>query len=203
MDKLDLKKARRELFTAPLNRFVEVDVPPCCYLMVDGHGDPNTVDEYRQAVEWLFTTAYALKFLLKESGRDFVVSPLEGLWTSSDPNDFVARRKSEWDWTMMIMVPDFVDEAHFEAATAQARRKRGEPPITLRLETYDEGMSFQALHIGSYDDEGPLLARLHHDMAENGYDFSGPHHEVYLSDPRRTAADKLKTILRQPVRRKT
>ena len=202
MDKLDLKKTRKELFTAPKGEFVPLVVPHVLYLMADGHGDPNASPDYARAVEALYSTAYALKFACKAESRDFVVAPLEGLWSAADPSSFVARRKDEWDWTMLIMVPDFVEAGLFEAARAKAEAKLGALPDSLRLETLEEGLCLQALHIGSYDDEGPLLARLHDEiMPAGGYDFAGPHHEAYLGDPRKTAPEKLKTILRQPVRK--
>lgn len=201
MEKLDLKKARKALFTAPPGRFVPVTVPRVSYLMVDGHGDPNKNPEYGRAVESLYSTAYAVKFACKARGADFVVAPLEGLWSAADPESFAARRKDEWDWTMMIMLPDEVGEEMVRAAQTKAREKLGTLPESLRLATLEEGLCLQALHIGSYDDEGPLLALLHHDvMPASGFDFAGRHHEVYLSDPRKTAPEKLKTILRQPVR---
>jgi hypothetical protein len=201
MDKLDLKKARKALFAAPRGEFAAVIAPRVLYLMTDGHGDPNASPEYPRAVEALYSTAYALKFACKAQGRDFVVAPLEGLWSAADPSSFVERRKHEWDWTMLIMVPDFVDRAAFESARERAQAKRGELPASLRLEALEEGLCLQALHIGSYDQEGPLLARLHNEiMPAGGYDFAGPHHEIYLGDPRKTVPEKLKTILRQPVR---
>ncbi|MEH2586862.1 GyrI-like domain-containing protein [Bradyrhizobium sp. AZCC 1721] len=202
MEKLDLKKVRKPLFTAPLNRFVTIDVPPVSYLMIDGHGDPNTAQAYRLAVESLYATAFTIKFSCKANGKDFVVMPLEGLWSAPDPESFSARRKDEWEWTMMIMVPDYVDDETFLAARIKAREKLGALPDSLRLESLEEGLCLQALHVGSYDDEGPLLARLHGEvMPSGGYDFAGRHHEVYLSDPRKTAPEKLKTVIRQPVRR--
>ena len=202
MEKLDLKKLRRPLFTAPLGRFVAVDVPPMSYLMVDGHGDPNTSADYAKAVQSLYATAYAIKFACKADGRDFTVAPLEGLWSAADPESFVARRKHEWDWTMMIMVPDFVTPPMVQAAKTRAEAKLGRLPESLRLDQLDEGLCLQALHVGSYDEEGPLLAQLHHAvMPAGGYDFAGPHHEIYLGDPRKTPSEKLKTILRQPVRK--
>jgi hypothetical protein len=202
VDKLDLKKTRKALFTAPRNRFVPVDVPPVSYLMVDGHGDPNRAPAYKLAVESLYTTAYTAKFAGKAKGKDFVMMPLEGLWSAPDPESFTARRKDEWDWTMMIMVPDFVDADTFHAAALKVRAKLGTLPESLRLESLEEGLCLQALHIGSYDDEGPLLATLHREiMPAAGYTFAGRHHEVYLSDPRKTPPEKLKTLLRQPVRR--
>ena len=203
MEKLDLKKIRKELFTAPLGRFVLIEAPPVLYLMVDGHGDPNRTPAYKLAVESLYTTAYIAKFACKAKGKDFVVMPLEGLWSAPDPESFTARRKDEWDWTMMIMVPDYVDNETFQAATIRARDKIRALPESLRLETLEEGFCLQALHIGSYDEEGPLLKLLHGEiMPRGGYDFAGPHHEVYLSDPRKTAPEKLKTVIRQPVRQR-
>ena len=202
MTKLDLKKDRKALFTAPRGQFEAVVVPRVRYLMADGHGDPNATPDYRRAVEALYSTAYALKFACKAEGRDFVVAPLEGLWSAADPSSFVARRKHEWDWTMLIMVPDFVEDAAFAAARDKAASKLGELPSSLRLEALEEGLSLQALHIGSYDEEGPLLARLHDEiMPAGGYAFAGPHHEIYLGDPRKTEPARLKTILRQPVRK--
>ena len=203
MEKLDLKKARKALFTAPHNRFVPIQVPPVSYLMVDGHGDPNSTPAYKLAVESLYTTAYTIKFACKAIGKDFAVMPLEGLWSAADPESFTARRKHEWDWTIMIMVPDYVDDHMLDAAQAKAREKRGTLSDSLRLETLEEGLCLQALHIGSYDDEAPLLATLHREiMPSGGYSFAGPHHEIYLSDPRKTSPEKLKTLLRQPVQRR-
>jgi hypothetical protein len=203
VEKLDLKKVRKALFTAPHNRFVPVEVPPVAYLMVDGHGDPNSAPAYKLAVESLYTTAYTIKFACKTMGKDFAVMPLEGLWSAADPESFTGRRKDEWDWTMMIMVPDYVDDQLFREAQAKAREKRGILSESLRLETLEERLCLQALHIGSYDDEAPLLAMLHREvMPSGGYDFAGRHHEIYLSDPRKTSPAKLKTLLRQPVRRR-
>lgn len=201
MVKLDLKKTRKELFTAKLDAFRLVTVPRVSYLMADGHGDPNTSPEYMKAIESLYSTAYAIKFACKSEGRDFVVAPLEGLWSAENPESFTARRKHEWDWTMMIMVPDFVDQNMFLAAKAKSKNKLGSITESLRLECLEEGLCLQALHVGSYDDEGPLLAQLHDEIMPAGrYQFAGRHHEIYLSDPRKTSAEKLKTILRQPVK---
>jgi len=195
---------KREIasYTAPRDRFELVEVPPLRYAMIDGRGDPNTAPEYVAAVEALYAVAYAAKFALKrELGRDHVVGPLEGLWTADDPAAFVTREKSAWSWTMMIWQPDWLTPHVFDAAVAKAAAKA--PAATgLRLETLDEGLCVQTLHLGSYDDEGPTLARLHDEfMPERGLRFNGAHHEVYLGDPRRTAPEKLRTILRQPVAR--
>jgi hypothetical protein len=201
MQKIDLKKSLKEFFTAPLDDFILIDVPALQFLKVDGQGDPSVEPSYKNAVEWLYSTAYGIKFAAKAAlARDFVVAPLEGLWWADDPESFVARRKAEWQWTMMIMMPDFVTGQLAVAAAAKAEAKLGARPPSLRLESLEEGLSLQALHIGSYDAEGPLLASLHHRiMPARGYTFAGPHHEIYLSDPRRTEPGKLRTILRQPV----
>jgi len=201
MGKIDFKKTLSALYTAPTDRFVTVEVPTLTFVKVDGAGDPNTAPAYGQAIEWLYAVSYGLKFAAKGRGKDYVVPPLEGLWWADDPADFVARRKDRWRWTMMIMAPDFIDRPMFDAAVAKAGRKLGRPPATLRLEPLAEGRSLQIQHVGSYDDEGPTLARLHGEvMPAEGLTFAGPHHEIYLGDPRRTAPARLRTILRQPVK---
>jgi hypothetical protein len=198
--KIDFRKALATLYTAPAGRFVEVDVPVLTFVKIDGEGDPNTSRAYRKAIEWLYPVSYALKFAAKGIGKDYVVPPLEGLWWADDPADFVARRKDRWRWTMMIMAPDFVAPPLFEAAVEKTGKKLGEAPPTLRFEPLAEGRALQTLHVGSYDDEGPTLARLHDEiMPAHGLTFAGPHHEIYLSDPRKTVPANLKTILRQPV----
>lgn len=202
MHKIDFKKSLKALYDAPKGRFTRVDVPKLRYVMADGQGDPNTVSAYKAAIEWLFSLSYAMKFAAKrELQSDYVVPPLEGLWWADDPADFIARRKERWRWTAMIMVPDFIGPDLYLAALAKTRAKRGEPPEWLRLECLTEGLSLQTLHVGSYEDEGPILATLHHElMPADKLSFNGKHHEIYLSDPRKTPPDKLKTILRQPVK---
>ncbi|MEN3749856.1 GyrI-like domain-containing protein [Sphingomonas sp. HF-S3] len=202
MDKLDLKKQLRALFAPSSRDFSDIDVPILTFVKVDGAGDPNTAPAYRTAIEWLYGVSYAMKFAAKARlGRDYVVPPLEALWWSDDPGSFVRREKDRWRWTVMIMAPDFVTPAMFEDAAAKTSRKRADRPSTLRFEPLAEGRALQILHIGSYDDEGPTLSRLHEEvMPALGVTFSGPHHEIYLSDPRRTDPARLRTILRQPVR---
>lgn len=195
---------KREIpsYRAAQRRFDLVEVPPLRYAMIDGEGDPNTVPEYVAAVEALYAVSYAAKFRSKrELDRDYVVGPLEGLWSANDPTTFVTREKSAWSWTMMIWQPDWLTPAVQEAAVASAFAKA--PAVErLRFETLDEGLSVQTLHLGPYDDEGPILARLHDEfMPAEGLRFNGRHHEVYLGDPRRSAPEKLRTILRQPVAR--
>ena len=202
MTKLDLKKEYRELFNPSKHKFVEVKPTTMRFVKVDGAGDPNIAAAYKTAVEWLYGVSYAMKFAAKDVlARDYVVPPLEVLWWSDDPGTFIRREKDRWQWTMMIMTPDFVTDSMFEDAVVKTLAKRSDRPSSLRFEPYAEGRSLQIMHIGSYDDEGPVLKRLHNDvMPELGVTFDGPHHEVYLSDPRKTEPNKLKTILRQPIR---
>ena len=171
--------------------------------MVDGHGDPNTAREYADALAALYPVAYKLKFASKqELGRDYVVMPLEALWWASDMAAFTsARDKSKWDWTAMIMVPDWITEPMFDAAVAQVAQK-GRPTSLdkVRLETLHEGRCVQTLHLGPYDDEAEVLATMHGEFIPRaGLRMTGRHHEIYLSDPRRVAPARLRTILRQPV----
>ncbi|WP_229053912.1 GyrI-like domain-containing protein [Aeromicrobium sp. Leaf350] len=181
-----------------------VDVPDLQYLMVDGHGDPNTSPEFTAAVEALYPLAYTLKFASRsELGRDHVVMPLEGLWWADDMTSFTSSRDKEtWDWTLMIMVPDWIDHDLFATAVDKvATKSRPERLDDVRLETLVEGRCVQALHVGSYDDEAELLARMHDAfIPEHGLRMTGRHHEVYLSDARRVAPGRRRTILRQPVR---
>lgn len=203
MAKIDFRKEQPTLFAPPADDFVLVKVPRLRFVKVDGEGDPNTASAYAEAVGWLYSVSYGLKFLAKEAGTDYVVPPLQGLWWADDYTAFTARKKDKWRWTMMIMAPDFITRSQFDAAVKKASKKLGTPPETLRLEDYDEGLAVQILHIGSYDDEAPTIKRLHETfLPANGLVETGPHHEIYLSDPRRTEAAKLKTILRQPVRQK-
>jgi hypothetical protein len=199
-DKLDLKKL--DSYRAKSGEFRILDVPPLQYLMVDGAGDPNT-DVFTQAIEALFPVAYKLKFASKQQlGRDYVVMPLEGLWWADDMAAFTQRRdKSRWSWSLMILTPDWIDEAMFADAVAHAGAKK--PPARLgdvRLEALDEGRCVQTLHLGSFDDETETLARMHDEFIPGeGLRMAGRHHEIYLSDFRKVAPEKLRTILRQPV----
>lgn len=203
MDKYDVKKHRRDLYGAGRN-FALVQVPGQNFIAVDGRGNPNTSPDYTAALEALYAVAYTLKFTARRTlGRDAVVAPLEGLWRAEDPADFVRGSKDSWEWTMMISQPEWITPELAAAAAAEVAAKKGlDSAESIRWLPLDEGLSAQVLHVGSYDDEAPLLARLHDEfMPGYGLDFNGDHHEIYLSDPRRTAPEKLRTILRQPVRR--
>ena len=184
-----------------------LDLPVMQYLMVDGKGDPNTSHEYADALAALYPVAYRLKFASKrELDRDYVVPPLEALWWASDMTTFTsARDKSQWLWTTMIMTPDWVTaEMVDEALTAVAAKDRPDALDQVRLERLEEGRCVQTLHIGPYDEEGPVLADMHDRfIPEAGLRMTGKHHEIYLSDPRRVEPAKLRTILRQPVEEAT
>jgi hypothetical protein len=199
--KVDLKAERKDLYAPPRGRFVEVDVPQMTFLAVDGQGDPNTGAEYRHAVEAVFSLSYAVKFLSKRAlGRDYVVLPLEGLWSAEDMTAFARRAKAEWSWTMLVRQPDWVDSALLDEAR-DGLRSRPLPALPLvEPRTSTEGRCVQTLHVGSYDDEGPVLRALHEDhLPAHGLVPTGRHHEIYLNDPRRTVPVKLRTVLRQPV----
>ncbi|KFG08523.1 MULTISPECIES: GyrI-like domain-containing protein [Streptomyces] len=203
--KYDVKRALKAYY-APKNTDWElVDVSELRYLAVDGHGDPNTATAYRHAVEALYAVAYTVKFTSRrELGEDFVVGPLEGLWWADDMDDFLARRKDNWRWRMLINVPGWITDLMIEEARAAALAKKDRPALgDVRPETLREGTSAQVLHIGSYDDETPVLTRLHRDyLPAHGLREAGLHHEIYLSDPRRTDPARLRTVLRQPVERR-
>ncbi|TDP96083.1 hypothetical protein EV186_10463 [Labedaea rhizosphaerae] len=203
MDKYDVKKAHRQLYAPSAKEFAVVDVPEFRYLAVDGQGDPNTSAAYAQAIEALYGVAYTLKFASKRTlDRDFVVGPLEGLWRADDPAVFLSRDKQAWEWTMLISQPTWITEEMVRSAIDDVAKKKAPPAIdAVRLHTMTEGTSVQILHVGSYDDETPTLDRLHNQyLPEHGLAFNGDHHEIYLSDARRTPPAKLKTILRQPVK---
>ena len=203
MEKIDFRKELRELYTSSSNAFSVVDVPRMSFLMADGEGNPNTAKSYRDAVEALYSVSYTLKFVSKKRlDKDYIVMPLEGLWSAADPSAFGRRAKDEWRWTMMIMQPSWITPEMVEQARATVKGKKDLPALQLlRFEEYEEGKAVQILRTGSYDDEAPTLNRLHHEyMPRHDFDFNGRHHEIYLSDPRKTEASKLKTILRQPVK---
>ncbi len=203
MEKIDFRKTMKTLWHPTAKDFSIVEVPAMQFAMIDGKGDPNVSPDYAAAVQWLYGLSYTLKFMSKkELQRDYTVPPLEGLWWAEDLAVFTAGDRADWQWTMMIMQPDWITRAMFNTAIEKVKGKQGEPPASLRLETYDEGLSVQIMHIGPYSAEAPTIARLHDEfLPANGLTETGNHHEIYLSDPRRTAPEKLKTVLRQPVKR--
>lgn len=201
-DKVDLKRTVGG-FRARAGSFEVLHLPDLQYLMIDGHGDPNTSPAFAEAVEALYPVAYTVKFASKRDlGRDYVVPPLEGLWWADDMRSFTAARdKTRWDWTLMLMVPDWIDRALVVGAVGQADAKgRAARVDDIRLETLAEGRCVQTLHVGAFDEEAAVLARMHDEfIPDHGLRRVGKHHEIYLSDLRRVAPEKRRTILRQPV----
>ncbi len=199
--KVDLKKTLKDLYSPSAKAPQTVTVPEMNFLMVDGHGDPNTSPEYVAAVQTLYTLSYTLKFMVKKAGAaDYAVMPLEGLWWSNDMTDFVAGNKSNWDWTAIMMQPEYVNAALFEQALVEVKKKKPAPVLApVRFAAFNEGLSAQIMYFGPYADEGPTIARLHQFILESGHKLRGKHHEIYLGNPQRTAPEKLKTIIRQPM----
>jgi hypothetical protein len=197
--KTDFKKVFKNLYAASAAPAL-VDVPALSFLTVDGVGDPDG-PVYREAVEALYAVAYALKFGLKKAGvLDYSVLPLEGLWWGAGGWDLTAQDRSTWNWTMMIMQPPQVDgDLVAEVVAAAARRKPSGSLERVELRQVVEGPSAQVLHVGPYSEERATIERLLAFASGSEYEISGRHHEIYLSSPRRTVPEKLKTILRYPV----
>jgi hypothetical protein len=199
--KVDLKKELKHLYQPSAKEVVRVEVPALRFLMIDGEGDPNTSQHYAEAVEALFSVSYTAKFMVKKgaTGIDYAVMPLEGLWWSDDMSAFVNNDRSKWKWTMMILQPDFVNDALIRTAIDEVKRKKSLPAVgALRLETFTEGPCAQILHVGPFTEEGPTIQRVH-DFIEARSSLAGKHHEVYLSDIRRADPAKWRTIIRQPM----
>ncbi len=201
MAKRDFKKELKHLYGPSKKEFSVVDPPPMNLLMIDGYGDPNGNPAFQEGMEALYGMAYTIKFALKPRGIEYVVPPSEGLWWMEDMSEFSVETKDHWQWTLMIMQPDEVTQEIVAAAQGELANKKDLPSLSkLRYERYHEGLSVQIMYLGAYADEGPTIARMHEFIRENCYDFNGKHHEIYLGDPRRTAPEKLKTVIRQPVK---
>ncbi len=200
MQKIDYKKQLKQFYAASVNKIVSLDVPTLPYLMVDGRGDPNTAPAFAAAVEVLFAVAYTIKFSVKKSAlaMDYAVMPLEGLWWVDDMANFSYADKSDWQWTAMILQPPFITADNVAAAIRAVGQKKSLAALdNVRFDTYTAGCCAQTLHIGPFSEEGPTIAKVHAFIAESGQIRVGKHHEIYLSDPRRTTPDKWKTIIRQ------
>lgn len=194
-EKLDIKKDEKPFYSGKVALWQNIDVPSMQYLSVTGRGAPTENGAYGAALGKLFSVAYAIKFAARGEGRDFVLPPQSTCWWADDHTAFVENRREEWQWNAMLRVPDWVGEPDLLAARA-AKQVSG-----VSLRRLHEGKCFQCLHVGPYADEWPVLENLHKNvMPAAGMTFNGPHHEIYLSDPRRVAPEKLRTILRQPVR---
>lgn len=204
MEKVDHKQVYKELYKPSAKVPSIVDVPKLKFLMIDGKGDPNTAQEYADAISTLYPVAFTLKFKLKKAGIvDYTVMPLEGLWWVEGKGSFFDTAKDEWNWTAMIMKPNVVTSESVAETIEEVRTKSNPPSLSkLRYEEYHEGLSVQIMHIGPYSEEAPTIERMHKFAKDSGYNLHGKHHEIYLSDPRRTAPEKLKTVVRQPIRKR-
>lgn len=205
VEKVDLKKQLKAFYNPSAKAPVFVEIPAMQFLMVDGEGNPNTAQAYRDALEALYSVSYTVKFMLKqEHGLDYTVMPLEGLWwgTPFGQTHFTEADKDLFKWTAMIMQPGFITPQLMQEGI---RRTAGKKPLAalkkLRFETFAEGLVVQMLYFGPYSDEGPTIANMHQFALDHGYALTGKHHEIYLGDPRRTAPEKLKTVLRHPIRK--
>lgn len=202
METVDLRKEFKELWNPPVHEIVLVTVPAMLYLMIEGTGDPETSPAFREAVQALYTASYTMKFSAKIAGiADWKVPPLEGLWRTSSGEDFTEAATGEMSWKALIMQPKIVTTEMLEQARAEAVRKKKDVPALalVRLESWEEGLCIQTMHVGPYAAEHATISMMHKWIAAHGYRVRGIHHELYLSDPNRTRPENLKTILRQPV----
>jgi hypothetical protein len=202
MERRDYKKEFRHLYKPSTKRVDVVDVPPMNFLMVDGEGDPNTSQSFQDAIEVLYPLSYTLKFMIKKGGLgiDYGVMPLEGLWWADDMSSFSVDSKDGWKWSLMIMQPNLITAEMVHEAIEQVRTKKN--PVSLprvRFESFEEGRAAQIMHIGPFSEEGPAVERVHSFIEENGCKRRGKHHEIYLSDIRRAAPERWKTVIRQPM----
>jgi hypothetical protein len=208
MKKIDLKKDLKHLYAPSAKQIEIVDVPDFQFAMIYGQIEPdlepNTSPSFQQAIEAIYGIAYTLKFMSKQREQDpidYTVMALEGLWDVEEGGKFDINRKDNWLWTLLIMQPEHIDQDMFSLARQQLLKKKENPAIEmLRLERFHEGLSIQTMHIGPYSDEPATVARMEAYARNNGYIMRGRHHEIYLGDPRRAQPEKLKTILRHPVK---
>ncbi|MFC1968622.1 GyrI-like domain-containing protein [Chloroflexota bacterium] len=204
MEKVDFKKKLKHLYNPSLKEISLVDVPQMNFVMIDGSGDPNKAQEYQEAIEALYSISYAIKFVIKkEQEIDYGVMPLEGLWWTDNMSLFTTTNKDIWKWIAMIMQPEYVTPVLFDIALRQVEKKKSLSALSrARFQSFHEGQSAQIMYIGPFSAEGPTIERIHEFAKEHDYTFDGllqKHHEIYLSDFRKTAPDKLKTIIRQPL----
>ena len=206
----DFKKEYKE-FYIPKTKPSIIDVPAMNFVSVRGKGDPNSEDgEYRKALDILYGVSYTIKMSKKGDRRiegyfDYVVPPLEGLWQQEGIDGIDYTRKDKFEWVSMIRLPDFVTESDFDWAVREASAKKKSDFSKAEFFTYTEGLCVQCMHIGSYDDEPETVEAMHRFISENGYSVDITekriHHEIYLSDPRKTDPGQLKTVIRLPVKK--
>lgn len=204
LTKIDYRKQHKDLYNPSPKQPATVTVPPMQYLMIDGTGDPNNSPTFQAATETLYGLSYPLKFTSKKAlDMDYAVMPTEGLWWTDHPGEVDLDPKADrsgWRWTLMIRQADHITVEMVDDAIKTLREKKN--PVNLdavRFETYDEGLVAQIMHIGPYSAEKPTIDRLHTYIVEQGNHLRAKHHEIYLSDVRKTAPEKLKTVIRQPM----
>jgi hypothetical protein len=192
----------KTLYQPPVDP-VLVEIPSFEFVMIDGSGDPSTSLDYQSAIAALYGVSYPVAITMRRAGQlDVKVGPLEGLWWADNLDVFqpATQDRASWRWTMMIRQPDDVAGGVYDAAIAKTAKKLGASVASrVRIERFEEGLCAQLMHRGPYADEGPNIARLHDFVAAQGLRLRGHHHEIYLSDPRRCAPHKMRTVLRNPV----
>ena len=202
MVKIDYKKELKNLYSSSAEKVEVVELPQMNFLMIDGEGDPNTSQSFQDAIDVLYPLSYTLKFIIKrgEIGIDYGVLPLEGLWWADDMSSFSVDNKENWKWTLMIMQPELVKKEMVATAIEEVRKKKKPVALPLvRFESFVEGKVGQIMHFGPFSEEGPTVEKLHSFIKVSGSQRIGKHHEIYLSDIRRAAPEKWKTIIRQPM----
>ena len=202
MVKIDCKKELKNLYSSSAEKVEVVELPQMNFLMIDGEGDPNTSQSFQDAIDVLYPLSYTLKFIIKrgEIGIDYGVLPLEGLWWADDMSSFSVDNKENWKWTLMIMQPELVKKEMVATAIEEVRKKKKPVALPLvRFESFVEGKVGQIMHFGPFSEEGPTVEKLHSFIKVSGSQRIGKHHEIYLSDIRRAAPEKWKTIIRQPM----
>lgn len=203
MDKFDYKKIHKEFYTATSKPKLLV-VPEFKYITISGEGNPNTSEMFSNAVQTLYPIAYTLKFMIKKGKTaltpcDYNIMPLEGQWWADDMENFITRNKDSWKWKIQLFMPDFITEDLLDEAKNAVKKKNDLEMLPLvTFEKIADGPSAQIMHIGSFDSEYPTIKTLHDFIENNGKKLSGLHREIYLSDFRKTAPERLKTIIRQP-----
>lgn len=190
----------RELYLPPAGQFTMVDVPEIRFAVIDGNGNPEG-DKGAEAAKWLYSVVHLVKPLVKERmGKNFVEPPLEWLYWAENESDFIEGNRDKWNWRAMVAFIDWITSEQFVDAVAEAEQKRGPAPETLRLENLHEGRCVQFLHVGDYEGIGAVCEELYREyLPQNDLKPNGHYHEIYLNDPARTAPQKRKLVIRQPV----
>lgn len=199
-NKLDLKKENIELYSGKAGEVKKIFCKKSYYISLDGEGNPNTSNRYKDGIEALYKLAYGLKFFYKSKDKDFVVMPLSALWWTENMEELTEENKEFWKWKSMIEIPSFVEEEVFYKVREDVYKKtKIELLYEILPREMNEGNCYQILHLGAYTEEKGDIQKLHEKIKEDGYKHIGYHHEIYLNDIRKVSVDKLKTIIRQPV----